>query len=88
MLVHLSIYETRYPTYFPADKMYLHATFILAVLSSFVQTTPTPFSGGAIPIRKRTHVRDANDVVDVTTLLRNIRYTTSFVFSTMSIQVL
>ena len=66
--------------------MYLSATLIITALSFFVEATPTLRSGVAIPITKRTQVRDAHGVVDVGMLLNNIRYTTTFVFSTISKQ--
>ncbi|KAI9454479.1 acid protease [Lactarius psammicola] len=54
--------------------MYLSASLIIAALSSFVEAASTPRSGVAIPIAKRTQVRDANGVVDIARLERSVRH--------------
>ena len=67
--------------------MYLSATLIIAALSFFVEATPPlPRAGFAIPISKRTQVRDANGLVDIARLDRGVRHSIKFVFLTISIQ--
>ncbi|KAF8266582.1 acid protease [Lactarius quietus] len=56
-------------------NMYLSATLILASLSVLVGATPTlSRSGFAIPISKRSRVRDANGVVDIERLQRSVSH--------------
>ncbi|KAI9449175.1 acid protease [Lactarius psammicola] len=55
--------------------MYISAALIGAALSSFVEATSTLRSGIAIPIAKRTQVRDANGVVDFAEVQRGVRHT-------------
>jgi len=66
--------------------MFLSATLIIATFFLFVGATSTSRSGVAIPVTKRTQVRDANGVVDVARLQRGIRHTIAFVFSIIFIQ--
>ena len=66
--------------------MYLSASLIVVALSSFVGATPTPRSGVAIPIAKRTQLRDANGVVDIAMLESSVHHSIAFVFSTISIR--
>ena len=66
--------------------MYLSATLIIAALSFFVEATPPlPRAGFAIPISKRTQVRDANGLVDIARLDRGVRHSITFVFLTIPI---
>ena len=69
--------------------MYLSATFIIASLSFLVEASPLSSrsrSGFAIPISRRSRVRDANGVVDFTMLQRSVDHSIAYVFLTISIQ--
>jgi hypothetical protein len=66
--------------------MYLPATLIVAFLSFFVEATPTSRSGFAIPITRRSQVRDANGVVDIARLQHSVSHSIKFDFLASSIQ--
>ncbi len=76
-----------FPASFHSHRMYLSATFIISALSFFHEVTSTPRSGFAIPISKHTPACDADGVVDISSLERNVRHTIAFVlFSTIPVQ--
>ncbi|KAF8266901.1 aspartic peptidase domain-containing protein [Lactarius quietus] len=57
--------------------MYLSVPLTVAALFFSVAATPTSHSGVAIPLTRRTQVRDANSIVDVARLQSNVRHSTA-----------